>query len=348
MLKTRLFRQIRRISFQYWLIYFILIVFVIIVNIAIYTSYIPIDQPCNCRQCEKKYSIKYFDVDELTFVSVPRPLKKDKQKRTMKLALSSWLACSPKSRVLLFIERDEFDPTGKIPDEIDNIFGKDRVIYAGGIRCDHSGVPYIHEWFIQGIKQSPSKYITFINSDILLSENWLKRVKQIFNIMDDKPTVLIGQRIDFDLKGEKFQKLIFSQDKLLNSIDNMVQESKHSDHSPFGIDTFTFRADKPPFDPEMIPPFMMGRYNWDNWLIGWFNRICDTVTFNLDPPIYHINHNRHSFNVNDSKVAINHHLKQANMNYFGSNFDTKWEVKNGFLVRRNSNEKIELKPLSEE
>jgi hypothetical protein len=76
----------------------------------------------------------------------------------------------------------------------------------------------------------------------------------------------------------------------------------------------------------------MGRYNWDNWLVGWWNKICDTVTFNLDPPIYHMNHVRHSFDVNDSKVAINHHLKRANNNYFGSNYDTKWQVTEGGIV----------------
>jgi hypothetical protein len=130
---------------------------------------------------------------------------------------------------------------------------------------------------------------------------------------------------------------------LLHDIDALVERSKHSDHSPFGIDTFTFRADPPPFDVENIPPFVIGRYNWDNWLIGWLNKICDTVTFNLDPPIYHMNHNRHNFDVNDSRVAINHHLKKANNDYFGSNYDTKWEIANGELVSRRRGEKLILK-----
>ena len=268
-----------------------------------------------------------------------------KQYRRMRLAIASWLACSPSSRVLLFVQRNEFDPSGKFPAELDKEFGEGRIIYAGGIRSDHNGVPYINEWFIEGVKYTPSKYICFINSDILLSSKWLPRLKQVFTAMEEKKPLIIGQRIDFDLKDSLYDELRFDQQHMLGDIDAMVNKSRNSVHSPYGIDFFAFRADAVPFDVEMVPPFIMGRYNWDNWLIGWFNKICDTVTFNLDPPIYHMNHIRHGFDVNDPRVAINHHLKKANRDYFGANFDTKWEVKQGALVRRRGRERIELEPL---
>ena len=340
----RIVRQFKRIPFLYWVFYFIIMIFAISLNCFFYSSRKKSTNSCRCIICDTEQNIIYNNVDELTFITVPRPLLKDKQRQTMKLALASWLGCSKKSHVLLFINRSEFDPTGKIPDEIDKEFGSGRVIYAGGIRSDHSGVPYINEWFIQGIKHSPSKYVTFINSDILLSSGWLNRVKQVFGIMEshDLPAFLIGQRIDFDLKDEQFKMIKFTQKDILSTIDHVVEISSHNDHSPYGIDTFTFKADDPPFDPQMIPPFIMGRYNWDNWIIGYLNRVCETVTFNLDPPIYHINHRRHNFDVNDSKVAVNHHLKRANKNFFGSNYDTKWQVVNGYLKRRNGREEYKL------
>jgi hypothetical protein len=49
----------------------------------------------------------------------------------------------------------------------------------------------------------------------------------------------------------------------------------------------------------------------------------DALTFTADPP---------PFDVNDSKVAINHHLKRANKNYFGSNCDTKRQIARGDVV----------------
>jgi hypothetical protein len=287
--------------------------------------------------------VVYTEVEELTFISVPRPLKEEKQYKRMKLAIGSWLACSPHARVILFINRTNFDPSGKFPNELESEFGENRVTYAGAIRADFSGVPYINDWFIQGVRHAKSRYVCFINSDILLSGKWLKRVRQVFQAMpDDLKPVLIGQRIDFDMQDSRYKRLTFSQEQLLKDIDSLVDSSKHSDHSPYGVDTFTFRIDPLPFDVEKIPPFVMGRYNWDNWLIGWLNKICDTITFNLDPPIYHMNHPRHNFDVNDSKVAINHHLKKANNDYFGSNYDTKWEIVDGELVSRKRGKRFHL------
>jgi hypothetical protein len=73
--------------------------------------------------------------------------------------------------------------------------------------------------------------------------------------------------------------------------------------------------------------------------MGWLNEICDTVTFHLDPPIYHINHVRHRFDFTDPKVAINQQLRKANKNYCGSNYDTKWHVVEGNkVVRRGGSE----------
>jgi hypothetical protein len=86
----------------------------------------------------------------------------------------------------------------------------------------------------------------------------------------------------------------------------------------------------------------MGRGNWDNWIIGYLNRICDTVTFTLNPPIYHINHKRHNFDTEDDRVAVSHHTRKANNDYFGSNSDTVWEVVGDALVHRQKHTRIEL------
>lgn len=330
-----------------WILYASTMICVVIANALIFLRFSD-NQQCNCPKCPgEDQQIKYNAIEDICFVSVPRPLKNADQYRRMKLAIASWLACSPSSRVLLYIHRHEFDPTGNFPKELDKEFGEGRIIYAGGIRSDHNGVPYINEWFIAGIRDTPSKYICFINSDILLSEKWLTRVKQVFRVMEGKKPLLIGQRIDFDLDDSLYKLLRFDQEHLLSDIDQMVRDSKHSDHSPFGIDFFAFRADEVPFDVDMMPPFIMGRYNWDNWLIGWFNKICDTVTFKLDPPIYHMNHVRHRFDVSDPRVAINHHLKKANRDFFGSNFDANWKVKKGVLVHKKGSEKYALEDLTE-
>lgn len=298
--------------------------------------------PCICPKCKSYLPVKYKSVEEMTFITVPRPFIKEDQYDRFKLAFSSWLAASPKTKIILFVNRSMFDPSDKLPKELEETFGKDRITYAGNVRHDLEEVPYIDDWFIQGVKKSQSKYVSFINSDIVLSHNWLERTKQVFRVLRNSNPVLIGQRIDFDLDDFLYENLRFDQNHLLKDIDDMIIKSSHTDHSPLGIDSFTFEIDNLPFNPEKIPPFIMGRYNWDNWIIGWLNKICDTVTFHLDPPIYHINHKRHKFDINNSRVLVNHHTKLSNKDYFGSNIDTKYEVLHGKLHERGTNNYLTL------
>jgi hypothetical protein len=296
---------------------------------------------CNCPSCPGR-SVPFNAPSELTFISVPRAISTAEQYNRTKLAVSSWLASSPDAHVLLFLNRSEFDQHGKLPDELDSLFGPGRIHYAGPIKHDLNGIPYIDDWFRQGIRKSQSKYVCFINSDILISAKWLSRVSAVDRLFPDRSIMMIGQRIDFDLQLNLFDALSFEPKTLLKEIDEMVQRSPHSDHSPYGVDSFTFRIDHLPFDPERIPPFLMGRYNWDNWIIGYLNTISETVTFNLNPPIYHINHIRHNFDPEDDKVAVNHHTKKANKDYFGSNSDTTWEIVQNDLVHRRNGTHIKL------
>jgi hypothetical protein len=120
---------------------------------------------------------------------------------------------------------------GAVADDIDNLFRPNGVIYAGPIRHDFGDVPYIDEWFRAGIGRSPSNFVCFINSHILLSTNWLIRAKQVFHLMTDRPIFVIGQRIDFDLDPVLFHNLAF-EESLLQQIDTMVEKSHHSIHRP--------------------------------------------------------------------------------------------------------------------
>jgi hypothetical protein len=108
------------------------------------------------------------------------------------------------------------------------------------------------------------------------------------------------------------------------------------------VDTFVFRIDPPPFDVNLIPPFVMGGYKWNNWLIGWLNKVCDTVTFGLDPPIYSVNPSEYRIDNTDLKFIVNKHLASVNRKYFGSNNDTKWKIAGGQIVSRYGGAKLKL------
>ena len=331
---------------RFLLFYFLSILFVTFLNFGIFTSLHPRMCPpvhsAKCPRCPSDSEIIYKEVEELTFITVPRPFTNEDSFERNKLAIHSWLSCSNRSRVIFFIDKDEFDPSGAFPKELAKLYGSERIEFLGPIRSDHNNIPYIDDWFKKGVMNTKSKYVCFINGDIVLSSGWLKRVKQVFQVMKDKRTVLIGQRIDFDLNKKMLNELNYGSESFLEEVDDMVQMSHHQEHSPYGIDTFTFDVENMPFNTDLIPSFYMGRYNWDNWLVGWLNTICETVTFNLDPPIYHVNHPRHNFDINDDKVAVNHHLKKANRNYFGSNYDTRWEIVKSKLHNREGPQRIVL------
>ena len=333
----------KHVPFEWWFLYLLVIILSITLNILIYLARTK-NYRCFCINCPKKQHITNFTLDDMTYVSVPRCIKNQDTYIKYKLAISSWLSSSPSARVILFINKTEFH--SDLPSELDALFGPDRVLYANYLRSDSQNVPYLDQWFEQGINLCQTKYITFINTDILLSSSWFPMIKKIFNLFEtkfpNKKPFIIGERIDFDFQMENMKYIRFSQKSFLKDIDQMVKKSPNSLHSMYGMDTFTFMADDPPFPVTKFPPYLIGRYNWDNWFIGWLNTIADTITLLYDPPVYHINHNRHDFNINVSRVAVNHFLKKANNNYFGSNGDVKWQIQNGYLKRRHSKEKYFL------
>jgi len=82
---------------------------------------------------------------------------------------------------------------------------------------------------------------------------------EVFDLQGGLNPVLIGQRVDFDMIDATCQRLTFTQDALLSDIDSMVRKSQHRRHGPYGMDTFTFSREHPPFNTDLIPPFLMER-----------------------------------------------------------------------------------------
>ena len=291
-------------------------------------------QNLNCNNCSTVNIVEGNSPDDITFITVPRAHINNDQRNKYTLVVSSWLSSSPKSKVILYAPEDEFDTTGQFQKRIIELFGENRVFYKGYLKSDQDGVPYVDDWFRRGVDDATTKFVCFINTDILLSADWLRRVKQVYKAFkENESLVLINQRIDFDLYKSIDQMELNATD-FLEQIDRLVKSSSHETHSFLGMDTFTFKKDPLPFNVDLIPPFIVGRYNWDNWLVGYLNAFTTTVSFNIDPPIYHINHRRHDFDPNDPRVAANSNLRLLNRGYFGSNMDTSYNVHDGILLSK--------------
>ena len=288
----------------------------------------------NCFKCPNVNEAEGDSPDDITYITVPRSFINEDQRNKYELVISSWLSSSPKSKVILYAPEDEIDTTGKLQKDLIELFGENRVFYKGYIKSDQDGVPYVDDWFRRGIDDATTKYVCFINTDILLSSQWLRRVKQVYKVFKETdPLVLINQRIDFDLHTNT-KHLKYNASNFLEEIDNIVENSPKEEHPPTGMDTFTFKKDPLPFNVDTIPPFIVGRYNWDNWMVGYLNTIAKTVSFNIDPPIYHINHIRHDFDTSDPRVAANDLLRKMHYDYFASNTEATYSIKNGILYSK--------------
>jgi hypothetical protein len=122
----------------------------------------------------------------------------------------------------------------------------------------------------------------------------------------------------------------------------MVNQSQHFVEIPYAIDTFLFQIDHMSWNPDRVPPFLMGRPRWDNWLVGYLNTICDTITVGLNPPVYHIKHKPNGFDIKNDRMAVSQYTWIANKNYRGSNLDTIWTISGKTLIHRRHSFQIQI------
>jgi hypothetical protein len=263
--------------------------------------------------------------DYMTFVSVPKVLTNDTQCLRMKLSVASWLGTDPTTKIILFTTRTEFGEWHGLPQELDVDFGYGRIFYAGSIKSNSEGIPFVDDWFERGVALAKSRYISMINSDILMSSDWYQMIMKILKCESDsfRPVVL-STRTDVDFPSSFYSNLRWNQSHLLNDIDTEMSKLPLEWHNLGGVDVFSFRTWEPPFDLGKFPPFLMGRPRWDGWLIGHANNVSDTIWTRFLPAVYHLNHDRVKPVLRDPTVRYNWNLSKSNGGYRFHPRTSKW------------------------
>lgn len=118
-----------------------------------------------------------------------------------------------------------------------------------------SGAPLMDAMFRLTREASPSPLYAIVNADIILLDDFVEAAKNVSARL--KKFVLLGQRWDMDIT----EPLDFSGDwqKRLRS----KVKGQGSLHRPAGSDYFLFPASC----YADLPPFIIGRAGWDNWMI---------------------------------------------------------------------------------
>jgi len=156
-------------------------------------------------------------------------------------AVNSWLRIKGEVEIILLGEED-------IPKEL-----KEKGIKINkNIETDVEGRPLISSLFEVGEKIAKNEVVCYINSDIILEEDFLEKFKDIIN--KENKFLIIGRRIDQNITTK-------INNKDWNSIFKIAEKSPKQ--LEWYIDYFCFKKGL----IKQIPKFSVGRVGWDNWVI---------------------------------------------------------------------------------
>lgn len=160
-------------------------------------------------------------------------------------ALRSWAALPGIGRVLL-LGNDE----GTAEAAREHGF-----IHVPLVACNERGTPLLSDLFAQAPLWSNDRFFCYINADILVMSDFARAIEQVTH--RKRRFLMVGQRTDCDIT----ERIEFSsgwEDRLRERV---TREGKL--HRPTGIDYFVFNRDL----WGSLPPFAVGRFSWDNWMI---------------------------------------------------------------------------------
>ena len=199
--------------------------------------------------------------------------------------------------------------------------------YIPEVKCSSLGTPFISDLFSKADKIAKYPLLAFINSDILLPDNFLSTI-QITSDTFNK-FLLVGHRWDIDIDNtidfnDKVEKNIF-----WNRI--KVEGKKHACS---GIDYFIYKR----YQWKNIPDFIIGRDGYDNWLIWKARRMLLPIVDATDN--MQVVHQNHPFNssktVQGKEVLLNQerdHNKKLYINKTLNLLDCTYRISNGKVIK---------------
>jgi hypothetical protein len=180
----------------------------------------------------------------LTIFTVPKPFRGhiDVIQRN---AIHSWLMLRPECEIILFGDEEGMK-------DVAEEFG---VRHIPDVARNEYGTPLISDFFAQAEKQGRGNILAYVNTDILLFNDFIEGVKYVAR--RKRRFLVSGQRWNLDI----FEPLDFTSEWEATVRGQVARKGELYD--PAGIDYFVFRrgiwGD--------IPAFAIGRTIWDNWLI---------------------------------------------------------------------------------
>lgn len=167
------------------------------------------------------------------------------------------------------------------------------LIHVPDIKVDEDGLPYLDSMFDAAQQMATTPFIAYINSDIILSSDFSCVVSTVIEKADSDFLIVSRRKnipITFSTLNNESRTLF----------DDTLQNYATWDRAN-AIDLFMFNKEL----YSNLPPFVLGRMTWDNWLL-WKARDqgAQVIDVSLDACLYHPIHGYSSSGVDRTKVVF--------------------------------------------
>ena len=163
-------------------------------------------------------------------------------------AIRSWARLGPRVKVVL------------VGDEPGIALAAERlgVQHSDQLRYNERGTPLVNSAFEAARSMSETPLLAYCNSDVILTDDFLTSIQRLVDLKQEEPFVAFGRRIDLKVETE----IDFDA---ANSMSDLMARAKTEGQicSQICKEYFVF----PRSVYQSIPPFAIGRGNWDNWMI---------------------------------------------------------------------------------
>ena len=214
----------------------------------------------------------------ITFFTTTKPFT-GQNKINQINALKNWRYVVPNCEILIFDKLTEAE----------DLISELKIINITEIQKSNiiSHLPLVNDMFYKASEHSKHPICCYLNSDILLPDDFCDKIKNIHNQFKFN-YLIVGQRYDLDITDYIIFNTSWEKD--------LLQKNEIKLHPPFGSDFFIFPKNQ--YLKGDIPNLIVGRPGWDNWFI--YNgvtqrglKVLDISNFLL---VYHQNHKTEYFN----------------------------------------------------
>lgn len=187
-------------------------------------------------------------------------------------AITSWTLLRPQPQVILFGNEEG---TAAISREL-------QVTHIPDVATNEFGTPLVGSLFSLAEHRSPNRLLCYLNSDVILLSDFMAAVNTVSEL--DQRFLMVGKRCTVGVNGEiDFEEA--GWEERLRTLASSIGEFD----SVYHIDYFVFSKGL----YSDLPPFVIGRPAYDNWLI-WKARALGAVVIDATAAVLPI-HQRHGY-----------------------------------------------------